>query len=140
MHEAYIEEEEFWYRKAKINWLQEGDINTKYFHIVTIERRKKNRIEAITDEYGSEYQGEEKMAEVIAKYFESLFITSQPQDCQEILKGTPRPKTEAMNGNLTRAAEDQEIKKALFSMHPHKPPELDGISYPLFCFKSTGRW
>lgn len=36
-----------------------------------------------------------------------------------------------MNANLTRPVEDQEIRKSLFPMHPHKAPGPDGMS-PFF--------
>ena len=41
---AYREEEQYWSQEARINWLQEGDKNTKYFHAVAKGRRKRNKI------------------------------------------------------------------------------------------------
>lgn len=43
LNEAYKREEELWSRKAKVNRLGEGDKNTRYFHAVTTERRKKKQ-------------------------------------------------------------------------------------------------
>lgn len=37
-----------------------------------------------------------------------------------------------MNANLTKHVEDQEVKIALFSMHPHKAPGPDGMSFFFF--------
>lgn len=134
MNAAYKEEEEFWSQKARINWLREGDRNTKYFHAATAERRKRNRLDAILDESGIKYEGEEEIAGVFTKFFENLFSTSSPTDCEEILESIPKPITETMNRNLTRAVDDQEIKEALFSIHPKKSPGPDGIT-PLFFSK-----
>lgn len=42
LEEAYKREEAYWRRKARIKWLSEGDKNSRYFHAVTAERRKRN--------------------------------------------------------------------------------------------------
>lgn len=63
------------------------------------------------------------MAGEIAKHFEKLFTSDQPGDCAEVLDGIPRTISELMNRNLTRAVEDHEVKKALFSMNPNKAPK-----------------
>lgn len=36
LNEAYKEEEMFWSKKAREQWLLEGDKNTKYFHACTV--------------------------------------------------------------------------------------------------------
>lgn len=40
-------EELLWKQKARCDWLQFGDHNTKFFHSRTIQRRKGNRIHAL---------------------------------------------------------------------------------------------
>lgn len=46
-------EEEFWKLKSRIQWIQDGDANTKIFHLTTLQRRRKNRIFSIRDEAGN---------------------------------------------------------------------------------------
>lgn len=80
LNEAYKEEEEFWSRKATVTWLKEGEKNTKFFHAVTNERRKRNKIEVIVDEQGKECRAAEDIAGEIRQYFEKLFTTSHPEE------------------------------------------------------------
>lgn len=106
-------EEEFWWRKSRINWLKEGDRNIKYFHATTAERRKRNRVEMIKTDGGIEYREDRENVGKIVNYFEKLFTSDHPQDCDEILERIPRTITEQMNRILTRTVENQEIKKTL---------------------------
>lgn len=46
-------EENFWGLKSRINWLQQGDANTKIFHLTTLQRRRRNRITALNDTRGN---------------------------------------------------------------------------------------
>lgn len=85
-----------------MNWLKKEDQNTIYFHAVTAERRKRNRIEIIKAKDGIECRSEKEIAVEIAKYFKSLFTTDHPKDFEEILEGIPRTITESMNRNLTK--------------------------------------
>lgn len=128
LSDAYKEEEEYWCRKAKIQQPNEGDKNTKYFHTVTAERRRRNKILSMIGENEREVKGQAEITGEITKYFETLFTTSQPRDCEEIFEGMPRTISETMNVNLTRVVDGQEIRKAIFSMHPHKAPGPDAMS------------
>lgn len=65
---------------------------------------------------GTECCTKKEMAAEIARYFEGLFTTGHPRDCDDILEGIPRTITEAMNRNITKMVDNQEIKKTLFSM------------------------
>lgn len=87
-----------------------------------------NRMDGIKAEMVLNSEGKIKnIVGEIARYFESLFTFANPGECYEVLEGVPKTITEAMNRNLTRTIENQEIKHALFSMHPHTAPGPNGI-------------
>ena len=46
-------EEELWGMKARTNWLIQGERNTTFFHISTLNRRSNNRILGINDPDGN---------------------------------------------------------------------------------------
>lgn len=62
--------------KTIVNWLQEGDRNTRYFYVVTAERRKRNRMVSLIGENGHEWRSDENIAGEIASCSENLFTTS----------------------------------------------------------------
>lgn len=47
LDEIYLEEEIYWKTRAKHKWLEEGDLNTKFFHAIASHRKKKNRINSL---------------------------------------------------------------------------------------------
>lgn len=54
VNEPYRAEEDFWRGKSKVTWFRERDQNTRYFHVVTVERKKRNKITRLTTEEGKE--------------------------------------------------------------------------------------
>lgn len=52
-YELHSSEEVFWAQKARANWLQLGDKNTKFFQMQATIRKKKNTISKIKDDYGN---------------------------------------------------------------------------------------
>lgn len=73
-----------------------GEKSTKFFHTITLERIKRNRIEMLRKENGTECRWEVEISKKVASYFENLFTSSRPQDCEQIFEGIPRTITEAM--------------------------------------------
>lgn len=47
-----IKEERFWKQRAKVQWLKEGDQNTRFFHSMALARRKCNKIKSLQNEQG----------------------------------------------------------------------------------------
>ncbi|WCJ37916.1 hypothetical protein M5689_019010 [Euphorbia peplus] len=41
------QEELLWFQKSRTQWISQGDRNTKFYHLSTIIRHKRNKIEAI---------------------------------------------------------------------------------------------
>lgn len=62
LDDAYESEDEYWRRKSRVNWLQEGDKNTKFFYADTAERRKRNRLNMILREEETECKEEYEIA------------------------------------------------------------------------------
>lgn len=68
-------EEDFWKLKSRINWLNDGDANTKIFHLSTLNRRRQNRITALQDQGGNWITNPHIIKLNIITYYQSLFQT-----------------------------------------------------------------
>ena len=53
LNELLQKEEIIWRQQSRIQWMKEGDCNTKFFHTRASTRRKKNRINRIQDDQGA---------------------------------------------------------------------------------------
>ncbi|XP_027083578.1 uncharacterized protein [Coffea arabica] len=47
MRQSLVKEEAYWRQNARIKWLQDGDKNSRFFHVVVAERRAKSVIHRI---------------------------------------------------------------------------------------------
>ena len=56
-------------------------------------------------------------------------------DVEEVMEAVDRKVTNKMAQSLTQAYSEEEVKNALFQMHPSKAPRPDGMS-PFFFQKS----
>ncbi|GKC05519.1 putative receptor-like protein kinase [Tanacetum coccineum] len=67
---AVNDEEKFLFQKAKVDWISNGDRNTKYFHKVIASKRNTNRIMSICNEKGERFEGS-MVADQFVQHFES---------------------------------------------------------------------
>ena len=74
------------------------------------------------------------MKEEICGFYKHLLTAGEADQIEETLQGVPNTITRQMNKHLIRPVGEQEIHKALISMHPNKSPGIDGMS-PLFSQK-----
>lgn len=103
-------------------WYTSGDLNTKFYHALTKQRRTRNRIVRLYDTNGNwiiEEQGVEKVA---VDYFDDLFKTTSPSEFEDFLDEIPYQITPQMNQRLLRLATEEEVRQAFFMMHPEKAP------------------
>ncbi|XP_028778230.1 uncharacterized protein LOC114734750 [Neltuma alba] len=123
-------EELKWFQKARTIWITEGDRNTRFYHLKTRIRRKKNRVLALKNEMGIWIEEEDNLKEWVVKYFKKLYTTDGCE--QNYLKtATCFPEvTDALN-DLCAIPSYKEVKNALFSIGPYKAPGEDGFS-PIF--------
>ena len=68
---------------------------------------------------------------MVEEYFQQLYTTTNPNEIGAVLDKVDRVFTPDLNQNLLQPYTPDEIKRALFQMHPSKSPGLDGMS-PFF--------
>ncbi|XP_058733915.1 uncharacterized protein LOC131605592 [Vicia villosa] len=69
---SYIlnQEELMWFQRSRSMWLSDGDRNTKYYHMRTIGRRKRNKIMMLKDENGATEVGFHKLEDARIRVLE----------------------------------------------------------------------
>ncbi|CAK8567733.1 unnamed protein product [Lathyrus sativus] len=51
---ALIKEDTYWKQRAKMHWLWDGDLKTKYFHLFVTTRKNFQKIEMLVQKGGEE--------------------------------------------------------------------------------------
>ncbi|GJX35260.1 ARID DNA-binding domain-containing protein [Tanacetum coccineum] len=111
-------------QKSKINWLNDGDKNTAFFHKVVKGRKHKSRIESICNDNGVRYFGDDVPGQFV-KHFQNFLGTKrkvQPMDENDKVFFKKLNVVEA--SNMIKEITNEEIKKALFDIDNDKAPGL----------------
>ncbi|XP_030505163.2 uncharacterized protein LOC115720145 [Cannabis sativa] len=112
LFEAYIELEVFWRQRSKQLWLQEGDNNSKFFHASATNRRWYNFVTKLKDQSGAGVDWNSGLDLLMRKVTRSV----QSRVSFE------------QNAELLLPVSEEEVRKALFQMHPDKSLGPDGIT------------
>ena len=127
-------EEELWCMKARMNWLIQGERNTTFFHISTLNRRSQNKIVCIQNADGLWEEDVDRVKEIFLEGFAKLYSSEQvfsPRIPINIfVQGNRLSKSEAVN--LTLVPMDAKILFALNSMKAFKALGLDGLHAGFF--------
>lgn len=128
LSEEYYNEEVFWMQKSRLTWLRSGDLNTKFFHAVTKNRRAQNRIKSLTDDEGTEWFADKDLGRVAEMYFKSLFASDDVG--LDLIEWQEMPKlvTPEQNIHLMKPVLMEEVKRAVFDINPGKCPGPDGMT------------
>ncbi|CAL8995128.1 unnamed protein product [Prunus brigantina] len=124
----------FWQQKSRIQWLQEGDRNTKFFHMTTVIRRRRNKIERLKNEEGVWVEDAVQMKGLAVKYFSNLFSQSNCLSTDITIPNLfPGVNSLDLNG-LWRPVTAEEIKISLFNIGSLKAPGVDGFPASFYQF------
>lgn len=116
----------FWQQKSRVSWLQNGDRNTKFFHLSTLVRRRRNKVEGLLDQYGELCTEMEGMKN-IAAFFQSLF-TCVPSENNHFYIPHLFP---CLDSNaidwMSRDVSFDDVQEAIFSIGGLQAPSVDGF-------------
>ncbi|XP_031114556.1 uncharacterized protein LOC116018726 isoform X2 [Ipomoea triloba] len=108
LQKQIVVEEKFWQQKSHSNWVVEGERNTKYFHGIVRERRKKQYIHKIKNEEGLWEEEQERIAELAVEYFQELYTEGEVETNLEAYDCLQGLVTEEDNEMLTKMPTMQE--------------------------------
>jgi exonuclease III len=133
--ERRAQEEVLWRQKSRIQWLKEGEKNTKFFHRSMIQRRQTNRITHLVSAQGTEIQQHEDMEKELLTYYQTLLTeppTDRSQAIESILKNIPKEVTKEKNEALMRPITQEEVDQSLKDTQLGKAPGPDGFTSDFF--------
>ncbi|XP_021828885.1 uncharacterized protein LOC110769256, partial [Prunus avium] len=125
----YILDQEamFWRQKSRVKWLQEGDRNTKFFHLSTIIRRRRNKIDRLKNDAGLWVEESDGIKNLAMQYFSELFSPAPvATNSFTIPNMFPSIDPGALE-SLVADVDMEEVKVNLFSIGGLKAPGVDGF-------------
>ncbi|XP_050378331.1 uncharacterized protein LOC126795560 [Argentina anserina] len=124
---AWKLEEAFWKQRSRINWLLEGDINTKFFHLSTIYRRSRNRVSNICLDNGNWINGDNQINEAFTQFYNQLYTTNGPRDWNESLSAVTGQISSEQNAGLQSPFTSEEVFLTVKQLGNLKVPGPDGF-------------
>jgi uncharacterized protein YdcH (DUF465 family) len=132
IHSLLEQEEMKWKQRAKENWLQFGDRNTKFFHASANQKFKSHRMEKILDQEGQLFTEHSKIEGAFINYFTELFKAGSDLEVEASSNAIQPKVIAAMNNQLLVDFTPDEIGIALSQMAALKAPEPDGFTASFF--------
>ncbi|XP_050217536.1 uncharacterized protein LOC126668373 [Mercurialis annua] len=132
-------EESYYKQKSRVQWLNLGDSNTKFFHNSLKQRRIVNCIPILQLEDGSTINSSNEIHIEMTRFYKNLFrkgdFNRNHIKREEFRKGFILAEEDGVT--FMRKVTEQEVKTAVFSIGPDKAAAPDG--YNGHFFKATWR-
>lgn len=132
LQEALRQEEIRMKQRSRVQIIQAGDRNTKFFHARASQRRRINWITSLQKDDGSVCTEQDEVKEEILNFYQNLYLSQGYRDMSDILEFVTPRVTAAMNENLEKNYTAEEVRTALFQMAPSMVPGVDGFTSGFF--------
>ncbi|KAK3222256.1 hypothetical protein Dsin_009281 [Dipteronia sinensis] len=121
------QEEIFWKQKSRNCWLKEGDKNTKFFHLSTVVRMRRNKLEGLKKDDGSWIEKIEEMKGEAVQYFTNLLEEKQSLEGYSQIPVMFSPMERGNVKALNARVSEEEVKQGLFHIGGLKALGPDGF-------------
>jgi hypothetical protein len=125
-------EEIMWRQRSRIQWLKEGDQNTKFFHRKATGRDKKNKIRKLKRTNGTVTNDENEFKDLANNFFKDLYTKDEIVNPTSLLELIQPMIPNHVNQTLLAEFTEEEIGDALFQIGPLKAPGPDGLPARFF--------
>eukprot|EP00253_Pinus_taeda_P001856 PITA_01856 len=135
LEERRKQEEILWKQKSRVQWLREGERNTKFFHKVMVQHRQRNRIFSIKNQEGQRVLQHEEIEKVLVNHFKDILREPQANRSDAIAKISreiPNVVTRDQNLALMRKITMEEVEDIVRNMKRNKAPGPDGYTVEFF--------
>lgn len=108
-----------------------GDKNTKYFHAACNKRQRVNHISKLKNDSGQWVDWQGGLKALIQSFYTDLF-TVAPVEYEQVIDCVPHSISQEQNLKLNKEVSKEEVRVALFQMHPDKASGPDGMTPAFF--------
>ncbi|GLT45910.1 hypothetical protein SLA2020_197060 [Shorea laevis] len=123
----WAQAEAHWFQRARVNWINFGDKNTKYFHAVATKRRQNNHIFQLKDDTGRILDREDTLLDYVHSYFQQAYSSQNTPNYNMLTELIQPSISTQMNEDLCKEVSDAEIKTVVFQLGAYKAPGIDGF-------------
>ncbi|XP_060190319.1 uncharacterized protein LOC132619425 [Lycium barbarum] len=128
----YAIEEKFWRQKTGMQWFQDGDRNTKFFHAHVNGKRRKLQLQRIQNHTGTWLDTEEEIAQEAIRFFSDQFKEENIPTDFSMLDKIPKMVTEEQNQQLYEMPDEVEVKRVVFGLNGDSAGGPDGFTGRFF--------
>lgn len=102
-------------------------MNSHFFHVVASTRKCMNSFKTLRNAHGQWCTSSDEIDDFISNYFSHLFAINGDYN-SEVLDCVEKKITDDQNVVLLAPFTENDVKEALFDMHPYKSPRLDDLN------------
>ncbi|KAF5459673.1 hypothetical protein F2P56_019600 [Juglans regia] len=132
--ELMEQEDIMWKQRAKRNWYNHSDRNTRFFHERANQRKKRSKISSIVDRKGTLRLEQDGVVEAFKDHFDEVYKTAslRVEVIEKCLDIVERRVNDEMNESLEKVFMREEVEEALKMMGPLKSPGPHGFGACFF--------
>lgn len=128
--ELLSQEEQYWLQKSKLNWLTQGERNTRYFHATAVMRNRRMRVTRLKNDRDEWIEDPTELRKLVTRFYRELYQDSDV-DPPVNMNLTYPELTIAEKDMLNRPINENEIYSTVSQPGAYKSPGHDGF-LPIF--------